>query len=295
MSEKSPSENKNKIVCILKLLAKNFFAHDVGKQAASLAYYFVFALFPILIFLSNLLGLLDLNVAAITNALLEFLPHDVVGIIESYLEHISHTSSRSLLLFALIFSVWFPMRAAKGLMNDVRRAYHLGKPDRIGIYLLRQLIYTFILLLVIGLSLPLSALGKHVILQINLLLPESAVQLSSFSLTMWQYLRFLPVAFLMFIALATLYAAALGKRQPIKEIWPGIAFAMVAWVLVSICFSFYVNRFANYSVIYGTLGAVIVLLMWLYFTALILIIGAELNAVLHRLRTEKAADTGEQP
>jgi len=132
-------------------------------------------------------------------------------------------------------------------------------------------------------------------LQINLLLPESAVQLSSFSLTMWQYLRFLPVAFLMFIALATLYAAALGKRQPIKEIWPGIAFAMVAWVLVSICFSFYVNRFANYSVIYGTLGAVIVLLMWLYFTALILIIGAELNAVLHRLRTEKAADTGEQP
>lgn len=283
MAESTKEKRKtNAFVHTLCLLIGNFFDHKVGKNAAALAYYLLFALFPLLIFLSNLLGLLDLNITAITQALQQVLPRDVVGIIESYLAHVSQTSSHTLLWFALVFSIWFPMRAIKGLMDNVRLAYHLEEPEKPLAYALRQLVYTVIFLLVMALTLLLSTLGKHVLGYIDYLLPEGTVQFSNYFLGIWQYLRFVPIALLMFAALGILYAAALDNRQPIRAIWPGILFAMVGWMLVSVGFSFYVENFANYSVIYGTLGAVIVLLMWLYLTAVILIMGAELNAVLNR-------------
>lgn len=291
------TEKKDRILLpTLRLLARNIPDHNVSKNAAALAYYLLFALFPMLIFLSNLLGILDLNVSAITRSLQQFLPKDIVGIIESYLDYVSQTSSHSLLWFALIFTIWFPMRAAKGLMDDVRLAYHLGKPAHPVSYTIRQLIYTVVLLLVIGLTLLLSTLGKHVLGYINLLIPEKTMRISEYLLGFWQYLRFVPAGLLMLAALGTLYAASMDKRQPIKAFLPGILFALFGWMLVSVGFSFYVEHFANYSVIYGTLGAVIVLLMWLYMTAMILILGAELNAALQTVRvTTYPADADPTP
>lgn len=264
--------------------------HNVGKSAAALAFYLLFALFPLLIFLSNLLGLLDLDVASITLILQQFLPQDVVGIIESYLSHVAQTSSRALLSFSLVFTIWFPMRAARGLMDSVRMAYRLGRPKRPLNYALRQLVYTVVLLIVIGLAILLSVLGKRTITFIGQILPAGIELFSTRLLTLWQYLRFLPIGALMFAAIGSLYAVALDKRQGIKTIWPGILFALAAWMIISICFSFYVENFANYSVIYGALGAVIVLLMWLYITAFALILGAELNSALSTVRSQKETE-----
>lgn len=272
----------------LRLLVSNFFEHNVGKNAAALAYYLLFALFPLLIFLSSLLGLLDLNVMAITQVLQRFLPKDIVGLVETYLDYVSHTSSPSMLWFALVFTIWFPMRAAKGLMDDVRLAYHLGKPAHPISYTIRQLIYTVVLLIVVGLTLLFSTLGKQVLGYINHWIPERAFRISDYLLGIWHYLRFLPIGLLMFAALGTLYAASLDERQPWKSMLPGIVAALVSWMIVSIGFSFYVENFAHYSLIYGTLGTVIVLLMWLYMTAIFLILGAELNSALQTVRENAA-------
>lgn len=270
----------NLFIPVLRLLVTNFFEHDVGKNAAALAYYLLFALFPLLIFISNVLGLLKLDISAIIQVLQRILPSDIVGLVETYLEHVSHTSSQVLLWFALVFSIWFPMRAAKGLMDDVRLAYHLDKPTDVVRYTVRQLAYTIVLLLVIGLTLVFSTLGKQVLGYINYLIPEQTMRISVYFIDIWQYLRFVPVGLLMYAALGTLYAASLDKRQPVKNFLPGMIAALSTWMIVSIGFSFYVENIANFSVIYGTLGAVIVLLMWLYMTAVILILGAELNAAI---------------
>ena len=284
LKEMKRNKKRSVVIPALRLVIQNFFEHNVGKNAAALAYYLLFALFPMLIFLSNLLGLLDLNISEIIQILQRFLPKDVVGNVESYLDHVSHTSSQSMLWFALVFTVWFPMRAAKGLMDDVRLAYHLGKPAHPVSYTIRQLVYTVVLLIVVGLTLLFSTLGKQVLGYLNHLIPEKTLRISDYLLTIWQYLRFIPVGALMFAALGTLYAASLDKRQPWEEMLPGITAALLSWIVVSIGFSVYVENFANYSVIYGTLGAVIVLLMWLYMTAVILILGAELNAALRTVR-----------
>jgi len=278
-----PAESRLKQTVLL--LIRNYSQHNVGKNAAALAYYLLFAIFPLLIFASNLLGLLKLDVYAITQTLSNFLPKDIVGLIESYLDYISHTSGHLLLWFSLVFSIWFPMRAVKGLMDDVRLAHHLSKPPNSLKYRLRQLIYTVVFLVVIILTLALSTLGEHVLGYIGRLLPENTPRISGFIPDFWQYLRFIPMALLMFAALGALYALSMDKRPPIKQILPGIIAALISWMVVSIGFSFYVENFAHYSLIYGTMGAMIVLLMWLYMTALVLILGAEFNAALAEIHS----------
>ncbi|WP_288157567.1 YihY/virulence factor BrkB family protein, partial [Faecalibaculum rodentium] len=100
-----------------------------------------------------------------------------------------------------------------------------------------------------------------------------------FLLTLWQYGRFLIAAAIMTIALIILYRCSIPTRVPFKTLLPGIVFSIIAWVISSIAFSFYVENFGDYSVIYGTLGAFVILLLWLYLTGLIFLAGSEINAL----------------
>ena len=109
-------------------IASRYFLHDVGRQAAALAYYLLFMLFPFLIFVSSLLGLLELDVSGIMASLDTLLPHGVLEVVESYLTYVGETSSAAMLWFGLVFSIYFPMRAADCLMHAVRRAYRLSRP-----------------------------------------------------------------------------------------------------------------------------------------------------------------------
>ena len=266
---------------VIRLAIQNAITHDVGKSAAALTYYMLFALFPLLIFISNLVGLLDLNVASITAALLPIMPDDVVYLLESYLNHITDNSSEVLLWFSLVFTVWFPMRAVKGLMDDVRLAYGLGKPAKPVLYTIRQLVFTVVFLVFIVILFLLAILGRRFVTTVTAWLGINQVlQIPPILLNLWQYLRFALLAAIMFAVVGMLYAIAQDRKQGVKTIMPGLLLAMISWLAVSICFSVYVENFANYSVIYGTLGAVIVLLVWLYLTSFVLILGAEFNAAL---------------
>ncbi len=256
----------------MRALLTRIYEHNVLKNAAALAYYMLFALFPLLIFASNLLGVLQLDISSVIRTLTGVLPNQVVAIAEGYLEYTTSNSSHTMLWFSLVFSVWFPTRAARGLMEDVRRAYGLGRPQRPFLYAVKQFAYTLILLAVLALTLPLTILGENVIREFLVLVAPRLPAI-------WQYLRFIPVGLLMLVAIGCLYVLALEQRRSFKTLLPGIAITLCGWLVVSIGFSVYVENFANYSLLYGTMGAVVVLLVWLYLSAVILILGAEYNAV----------------
>ncbi|MBO5747199.1 MAG: YihY/virulence factor BrkB family protein [Clostridia bacterium] len=287
MSEPAKSNKLSFISRTLKAVTVRFYTHSIGQNAAALAYYFLFALFPMLIFISNLLGILDLNIYAITNVLQRFLPSAVVGTIESYLDYVSHTSSKMLMWFSLIFCIWFPMRAIMGLMADVRRAYGLGRPEHPFRYIFKQLVFTVLFLAVIVVTFLLSLAGEQVLSYIIKLISETTFASVDHILSAWQYLRFIPLALLMFVGIGALYSVSLDKRPKVKSVLPGIFFSLITWLTLSIGFSFYVENFSDYSLIYGTLGTFIVLLLWLYLTAITLISGAELNAAIDSFRANK--------
>lgn len=261
--------------------------HEVGKSAAALTYYLLFAMFPLLIFVSNLLGMLDLDVTSITSALLPVMPDDVVYLLEAYLNHVTDNASPVMFWFSLVFTVWFPMRAVKGLMDDVRLAYQLDKPSRPVFYTIRQFLFTIAFLAIIIVLFLLAVLGRRFVTTATTWLGiKEILRISPKLLNVWQYLRFVLLAAIMFAVLGLLYAASQDKKRPVKTIIPGAAVALVAWLTVSIGFSVYVENFANFSLIYGALGGMIVLLTWLYMTSFILILGAEFNASLTAFREE---------
>ena len=145
------------------LLVQRYFRHGVGVQSAALAFYLLFMIFPFLIFISALLGLLDLNVTAILLVLGEFLPRDVVDIVRAYLVHVGRSPSPKLMLFGLFFSIWFPMRATNALMVSVRTAYHLGPPKRAVVHRMKTLLYTVVLISAIALTLALMTIGDRLL------------------------------------------------------------------------------------------------------------------------------------
>ncbi len=242
------------------VLLRRYFDHHVARDSAALTYYLLFALFPLLIFLNNLIGLLDIDVDALLLVLSRIAPRDAVDLAGQYLVYISRVSSKALLWFGLIFSIYFPYRAVNALFQSVRKAYDAGMP---------------LLIVTLVLALAVSIAGRRVLVFVT-----NYVYLSEGAVRIWTSCRFIPLGALLFAMIALLYALALDERNIRRGILPGVLIALAAWIGLSMLFSLYVERSARYSVIYGSIGGIIVMLLWLYLTASTLIMGAEFNSIL---------------
>ena len=277
---------QNRLLRGIYLLIQRYLRHNVGMQGAALAFYLLFMIFPLLIFISALLGLLHLDVEAILGAVGEFLPREIVSFIRVYLTYVGAHPSLKLLFFGLFFSLYFPMRATNALMRSVRIAYHLGPPRGALTQLVKTLLYTAVLIATVALTLTLMTVGDRLLFYAveNFGLPR-------FWASLWARLRFPAAAVAGYFALFFLYALSQDGRQPWRNIWPGTMAALGAWLVLNWLYATYVENFADYSLLYGSIGTAIALLIWLYMTAVTLIMGAEFNATLISLRKDRAGES----
>ena len=124
------------------LFVRRYFDHRVARDSAALTYYLLFALFPLMVFVSTLLGILKLDVDNISQFLSQLVPADVVSVLEAYLIYVSANASRQLLWFSLVFSIWFPMRATSCLLHSLRKAFNVGPPRKMLLNQLAILLFT---------------------------------------------------------------------------------------------------------------------------------------------------------
>ena len=277
---------KNRFLRFCVLMAHRCGRHNVAMQSAALAFYLLFMIFPFLIFISALLGLLDLNITGMMSVLSDFLPEEVVDLLRMYFTYVTDNPSPQLMVFGLVFSIYFPMRATNTLMRSVRIAYHLGPPRGALPQLVKTLLYTAVLIATIALTLTLMSVGDRL-----LLYAVDSFGLPRFWAVLWAKLRFPVAAVAGYFALFFLYALSQDGRQPWRNIWPGTMAALGAWLALNWLYSPYVENFADYSLLYGSIGTAIALLIWLYMTAVTLIMGAELNATLISLRKDRAGES----
>lgn len=271
-------------------MIRRYYVHDVARDSAALTYYLLFAIFPLLIFVSTLLGVLELDITSITAVLAPILPSDVVDIIRTYLEYVAANQSRQLLWFSLVFSIWFPMRSTGCLMHSLRKAFGRSAPENILLGQLRTLLFTIWMIFVIGLTLALVVVGRRALYFLSGFLP-----LSETFISVWGYLRFIILGLVMAISLGILYQLALGQRRPLREVLPGVGSSLAAWLLLSMAFSYYVENMARYAQLYGSIATIVVVLLWLYMSGQVLILGAELSAALiHRKKHAAPSSGGEE-
>lgn len=169
-------------------------------------------------------------------------------------------------------------------MGSVRRAYGEKAPTNFLRYQIKLLLYTLSLILIIIISIALSVVGERVLNFVSGYISNYiTITLNDRTIRLWSILRFALLGGIVFFPIALMYGLA-QESHKMNRIWPGVVFSMAMWLTLSYLFSYYVENIARYSVIYGTLGAVIVLLLWLYLASMMLIMGAEFNSVLMTLR-----------
>ena len=255
----------------------------MARDGAALTYYLLFAIFPLLIFISTLVGLMNLDIEELMSTVSHILPEQVAGIMRSYLEYVSTSPSRQLLVFSLIFSVWFPMRATSCLMHSVRKAYGVSRPASMIGGTLRNFFFTLWLIVTIAASIVLTTVGRRA-----LAFAAKFVRLPDSFIDLWGSLRFVLLGVVMLLVLVPLNMVAQGRRCPLWEVVPGVLLSMAAWLALSLAFSYYVEQVAHYSELYGSIATIVVVLLWLYMTGQVLIMGAEYNGARLAYRSAKS-------
>ncbi len=255
--------------------------------AAELAYYFFLALFPALLFLVAIIsfvpvqGLLD----SITGMLSRVAPYEAIKLIQDQILKIAGDKNGGLLTLGMIGTIWSTSSGVNAIIDTLNQAYDIqeGRP------------WWKVKATALALTI---ALAAFVVIAFVLILvgPTLAEKVANwfhlgpaFEWT-WKIVQWPVVFALVALAVAIVFYFAPDAEQQWVWITPGSVVATVLWILVSLGFKLYVAKFGSYNATYGTIGGIIVLLTWLYVSALAILAGAELNAEI-----EHASPYGKDP
>jgi membrane protein len=256
--------------------------HDIFGRAAQLSYYFLLALFPLLLFLMSLLGYFAQAGSDLRNTLLTYLatvmPYSAVTLVRTTLDEISQSAGGGKLSFGLLAALWAASNGMGAMSDTLNVAY--GVKERRPWWKVRlvSIALTIMLSILIVVALAIVLYGGRI---------GDAVAthfgFSNLFTIIWRVLQF-PIA-LVFILLTfdLIYYFAPDNRLRGRNWWNiGAITAVALWVLVSFGFRLYLHFFNSYSVTYGSLGALIILMLWFYFTGLAILIGGEINSELEQ-------------
>ena len=250
------------------------FEHGIMSRGAELAYYFLFSFLPLIIFVAALISAMKLDISSFSG-LEKLIPQDVLSIISEYYHYIFVAKNTGLMVSGLVLSVYFSSAAVRSLMRGLDVAYHVKEKRSFIRKIITSVLFAIILLLMISLSMVVLVAGGKIIELIIYVFPEY----KGFEF-MTNILRFaLPVIPMLFV-LTLLFMFVPNQKVKFREAVPGALFSLIAWMVVSGVFSLYVSTMGNYSVLYGSLGAIIVLMLWFYLIGIIFVMGGELNALL---------------
>jgi membrane protein len=256
---------------------------NVFNGAAALAFFWMLAVFPFMIFLLSLLPYLPIPrlEEAIMDLLNQALPGDAAEMFTGVVHDITAERRGGLLSFGLLFAIWSGSTGIYAIMQqlnityDVKEARSFMKARAVALWLM----LLFVLLIV----------GAFALIIFGGVLEEwimSVTGMGQVVITFFAVFRWIVIAVLVLLGFSVIYYYGPNVEQSFKFITPGSIIGAVLLILTSLGFSIYVSNFGDYNATYGTLGAVIILLMWLYIAGLVILIGSEVNAILEDYQAE---------
>ncbi|WP_226035371.1 YihY/virulence factor BrkB family protein [Aquibacillus saliphilus] len=267
----------------VKRLLKRMMDDDVFGLSAQLAYFFLLSLFPFMIFLVTLLGYLPLPEIDVMNFIGSYAPAETVNLISENVDKIVSERNGGLLSIGIIGTLWSASNGINAIMRAFNAAYNVEENRSFIVSRLIAIVLTIAMLFVIIIAFLLPIFGEAIGVYLF-----SFFGLSDDFLQTWNTLRWVISSVVFFTVLLALYILAPNKKVHIKDVAIGAIFATICWQLVSLLFSHYVNTIGNYSATYGSLGGVIILMIWFYISGIIIITGGEINALLKLRRIEKS-------
>ena len=254
-----------------------YFSKHISRSAAELAYFLILSFFPLLICVNAFIVLLPVDLEAVLAAAAPLLPKAAYDILGEYVGYITTNQSPGLLAAGIFMTLFFASAAFRALMNIMEEIY-----SRKGYRGFRQIVasvlFALLLLVTIFLSLVVLLTGGWLFQEVERLLHLDAGVLP----WDWQWMRFLLLFLLVFLFVLLVYRMAAPRGKPRPPIMTGAFLAAEALSVFSILFSWFIGLSSRYSLVYGSLASIIILLVWLYLCGNILILGNVFNCVWYK-------------
>jgi membrane protein len=275
---------------IVKHTWRSFLEDNLAGRAAELGFFFIFALFPSLFTATSLLGLAARSASHIYYSLLGYLaiviPHDALGTVLETFNQTTVAATSGKLTFGLAAAIWTASVGFSAIQDSLNvvykvketRSYVAARLSAIGVTVILMVLVTLMLASLLGADFFARLAYVHVYHHFLAVAAALVVRDLGWALAM---------IFLSFFFAVIYYFAPDVKASHWHWLTPGSAVGIIGWLLASIGLRVYVHFFNNYTVTYGGLGAVIVLLTWFYLTGLMLLLGAEINSKIEAVAAAK--------
>jgi membrane protein len=289
------SKRPVKLIRVKNALARTYadvLRNHTLQMAAALSYYFVLSLFPSLIFLSAVLAYLP--VPDLFNQVLDvmsrFLPADSMGLVRRVLADVVTPNKGTFLSFGILGTLWTASGGFSGAIEALNIAYEVNddrpfwktRPLAVALaFITGALLLTALSVMIVG-----PRFGEWL---------ANRVHLSGLFVLLWPYIHWSIAVGFTILAVEAVYYLAPNVKQRFVATLPGAILAVGCWVGLSYLLGAYFRHFANFNKTYGTLGAAVALMVWLYWTGFAMLVGAELNAELAKIGREGKLQEKQQP
>jgi len=276
---------KNVLKTILYKLYEKTIADDIFSSTAQVAFYFSFSIFPLLLFSVSLFGIfLDLDTNGefkqnLFSYLQQIMPFSAYELVKKTVEEVSQNSSGEKVTLGLLVALWSASAGFDTLRISLNRVYKFKETRAWWKTRLLSIVFTIVLTFLISFTLSIVFYGTR-------LLENAGMPAHSPFFT--DFVQWVIVLGVLLVAFELLYNV-LPDRKPQKWFWitPGAVVGIVLWLLLSNGLKTYLRYYNNYDRIYGSIGAVIILMLWLYLTAMVILIGSMINAILRELKEKR--------
>jgi membrane protein len=281
---------------------RRFFEHRMSTYAAALAYRGLFGLFPFVLVLVVLVGAIGLTesveelIEQSRSESSQYVPQQLEPVIERgreqvqplqrMVEQAEKQAGGDLLLFGVAVALWSISALVRTLTEAFNAAYEVPETRRWWKVSALSLAFGPVLALMVIISIGLMLVGPRLVERIAAL-----VGLDELFVSLWEWLRFPLALSLLAVVLSLVYRFGPDAKQRFRTVVPGAALAVVLWAISSVGFSFYLANFADYGVTYGSLGAAVGLLFYLYLSASVVLLGAEVNAAIYHALPDEMLET----
>lgn len=269
----------------IKKFAKEMFYRvmydEISLLSANLSYYFILSLFPMLIVALALTPYFKIDQQFLLEKIQSYAPGDLGDYLFDMISEVLNNKNNTIITVGIVFTLWSASSGIYGIIIAFNNAFRV-RDGRVWIVTkLISVILTALFLIGMFVALVLIVFGK----QLTYILFHK-FNLDEGYYNLWSVLNSsLPVLFI-FLIFVFLYTMGPNLKLKAISIIPGAVFATISWIIVSKLFGYYIDHFSSYIKTYGTIGAFMAFVLWLYITGYILIIGAEINAIFHNYKVE---------
>jgi membrane protein len=270
-------------------LIKAIVHHRLKDMAAQMAFWSLLSLFPFCIFLLTIVGYIPLK--GIEDEMLgllhEVMPVEAWALFDRTVHEVLHRQHGVLLVVSLLAAVWSASSGMSSTLVALNRAWGVDETRPWWRIRLRSLTMIVVAAVLIVVALVALLIGPNVLRTIY-----DWFDLGKVSVKVWAIIRWPIIVTAMLSMLGGMYHFLPNVKRPLRLFTPGAAVAFGLWITASLLFRVYVSHFNAYAKTYGTLGAAIILLLWLYLSSVTVILGCEVNVIIERLMKKDAPSTG---